>query len=150
MRALRAMVVEPEGLDRFVAAQAPIWPQALAEIRAGRKESHWMWFIWPQLRGLGLSAMAQTYGIAGRDEGLAYRAHPLLGPRLVEISRVMLAHRAKPAAEVLGPVDAQKLRSSMTLFEALTPQDRIFADILRAFFDGTRCDKTLAILTRPR
>lgn len=149
MRALRAMVVEPEGLDRFVAAQAGVWPRALAEIRAGHKDSHWMWFIWPQLRGLGLSAMAQTYGIAGRDEGRAYLAHPLLGPRLTEISRVMLAHRAKPAAEVLGPVDAQKLRSSMTLFATLAPQERVFADILRTFFDGQPCPRSQALLRHP-
>jgi uncharacterized protein (DUF1810 family) len=147
MRAQRAMA--PEGLDRFVEAQADVWPRALAEIRAGQKESHWMWFIWPQLRGLGLSAMAQIYGLAGRDEALAYLAHPVLGPRLLQISRVMLAHRAKPAAEVLGPVDAMKLRSSMTLFEAIAPDQPVFADLLRAFFDGTRCDKTLALLAGP-
>jgi uncharacterized protein (DUF1810 family) len=134
------------GLERFLTAQDGTWPRAVAEVQAGRKRSHWMWFIWPQLRGLGLSDMAQRYGLSGRDEAAAYLADPVLGPRLVQISRVMLAHRGKPAAEVLGPVDALKLRSSMTLFAAVAKGEPVFDTVLRTFFDGQPCEKTIALL----
>lgn len=135
-----------EGLERYLAAQDGIYPRAVAEVQAGRKRSHWMWYIWPQLRGLGLSDTAQRYGIGGAAEAAAYLAHPVLGPRLSAISRVMLAHRGKPAAEVLGPVDAQKLRSSMTLFAAVAKGEPVFDTALRTFFDGQPCEKTIALL----
>lgn len=135
-----------EGLERFVAAQDAVWPRPLTEVRAGRKDSHWMWFVWPQLRGLGLSPMAHRYGIADTAEAAAYLAHPVLGPRLREISRVMLAQRARPAAEVLGHVDALKLRSSMTLFAQVSGADPVFAAVLAAFFAGVACEKTVAML----
>ncbi|WP_225028896.1 DUF1810 domain-containing protein [Xinfangfangia pollutisoli] len=150
MSARRKPVPQTEGLERFTIAQAAIWPGPLAEIRTGRKTGHWMWFVWPQLRGLGLSPAAQRYGIAGRAEAAAYLAHPVLGPRLAEISRVMLAHRAKPAAEILGPIDAQKLQSSMTLFASVPGADPIFAQLLATFFDRGPCERTRAMLTLPR
>ena len=98
-------------LERFVEAQARVWPAPLEEIRAGRKESHWMWFVFPQLRGLGRSATAQHYGLADLDEAKEYLAHDVLAPRLIEISRAMLAHEGNTPETILGPVDAMKLRS---------------------------------------
>ena len=150
MSARRKPLPQTEGLERFAIAQAAVWPGPLAEIRAGRKTGHWMWFIWPQLRGLGLSPAAQHYGIAGRAEAAAYLAHPLLGPRLVEISRVMLAHRAKPAGEILGPIDVQKLRSALTLFALVPGADPVFAQLLAVFFDGKPCERTRSMLTLSR
>ncbi len=106
-------------LDRFVEAQAPVYAQALAELRSGRKQSHWMWFVFPQLRGLGRSATAQHYGISSAAEARSYLDHQLLGPRLIECTEAVLAHRDQQAEAIFGPVDAMKFRSSMTLFEAL-------------------------------
>ena len=103
-------------LDRFVEAQAPVYAQALAELRSGRKASHWMWFVFPQLRGLGRSAAAQHYGISSAAEARAYLNHQLLGPRLLECTQAVLAHRNGQAEGIFGPVDAMKVRSSMTWF----------------------------------
>src|SRR5690349_7212891 len=105
-------------LSRFVAAQAPVYAEALAELRRGRKEGHWMWFVFPQLAGLGRSPTALFYAIGSLAEARAYLAHPVLGPRLRECTETLLAHRRRGAEAILGPVDAMKLRSSMTLFEA--------------------------------
>ncbi|MEL7115124.1 MAG: DUF1810 domain-containing protein [Pseudomonadota bacterium] len=132
-------------LDRFVDAQADSYAQALAEVQAGQKVSHWMWFIWPQLRELGHSARAKYYGLADLDEAVAYRLHPVLGPRLVEISEAMLDHRGQSAEDVLGPVDAVKLRSSATLFE-VAATDPVFPAIVDAFYDGVRDPLTLNAL----
>lgn len=129
-------------LDRFIKAQSGVWPRPVEEIRAGRKTSHWMWYIFPQLAGLGQSPMAQLYGIDGLAEARDYLAHPLLGPRLVEIAQAMLAHAGVAPETVLGPVDAMKLRSCATLFEA-AGGDAVFAGLLAAFYDGERCDETL-------
>ncbi|MGX9853935.1 DUF1810 domain-containing protein [Limimaricola variabilis] len=134
-------------LERFVEAQNGSYATALSEIEAGRKRSHWMWYIWPQLKGLGHSPMAQHYGIADAAEARAYLAHPSLGPRLVEISRAMLAHRERAPEEVLGGIDALKLRSSATLFAAQPGADPVFAEILDAFYDGPD-ERTLALLDR--
>ncbi|MGR3498821.1 MAG: DUF1810 domain-containing protein [Limimaricola soesokkakensis] len=134
-------------LDRFVEAQRSSYATALSEIRAGQKRSHWMWYIWPQLRGLGHSQMAQHYGIADAAEARAYLAHPTLGPRLVEISRAMLAHRGRAPEDILGGIDALKLRSSATLFAAQPGADPAFGEILEAFYDGPD-DRTLALLDR--
>ncbi|EYD73284.1 DUF1810 domain-containing protein [Limimaricola hongkongensis] len=134
-------------LDRFVNAQKDSYATALSEIETGRKRSHWMWYVWPQLRGLGRSPMAQHYGIADAQEARAYLAHPVLGPRLVEISRAMLAHRDRAPEEILGGIDALKLRSSATLFAAQPGTDPVFSKILDAFYDGPDA-RTLALLDR--
>lgn len=132
-------------LARFVSAQEKSYSQALAEIRSGRKESHWMWFVFPQLRGLGRSAMAERYGLAGLAEARAYLGHPVLGPRLAEMSRAMRDRPGSDADAVLGAVDAMKLRSCATLFEA-AGGDEVFAALLDTFFGGARCPITLRLL----
>ena len=134
------------GLERFVAAQAGVYEQALAELRAGRKRSHWMWFVFPQLAGLGRSATAHFYAIEPADEARAYLAHPLLGPRLVECAEALLRHRDQSAGAMLGPIDAVKLRSSMTLFEAVADDPAPFAAVLDTFYDGGRDPATLSLL----
>ncbi|MBU3261384.1 DUF1810 domain-containing protein [Roseovarius sp. PS-C2] len=132
-------------LERFTDAQARVWPRPLEEIRAGRKTSHWMWYVFPQLCGLGHSPTAQHYGIADLDEARAYLAHPVLGSRLSEISRAMLDHSGTPPEAILGPVDALKLRSCATLFAA-AGNDPVFEQILDGFYDGNPCEATLAML----
>lgn len=135
-----------DSLERFVAAQEQIYPRALAELRAGEKRSHWMWFVFPQIAGLGHSAMAQRYAIADRSEAEAYLAHPLLGPRLDDCTDALLGWAGQKTAEaILGPVDALKLCSSMTLFEAAGGAPR-FARTLDAFCAGQRDPQTLARL----
>jgi uncharacterized protein (DUF1810 family) len=133
-------------LDRFVAAQADIYSQALAELRAGRKQSHWMWFVFPQLAGLGRSQTAVFYAIASAAEARSYLAHPLLGARLIECTEALLAHRERSAEAILGGVDAIKLRSSMTLFETVAEHPAPFASVLEAFFDAERDPATLMLL----
>lgn len=137
-------------LDRFVDAQAPLYEQALEELRSGRKRTHWMWFVFPQLRGLGQSAMAQHYGIASREEAHAYLAHPLLGERLRQCVAALQALPPDSDAEgVLGGTDALKLRSSLTLFEAVAPQEPLFGQALDRWYDGQRDARTLAMLRVP-
>lgn len=135
-----------DSLQRFLDAQAPVYDEVLAELRAGRKQSHWMWFIFPQLRGLGHSAMAQRYGVAGRAEALAYLQHPLLGARLKACMALLLAHQGLSAVDILGDIDAMKLRSCATLFAAVAPQEPVFAQVLERFYFGQRCHRTLALL----
>ena len=138
---------DPFDLERFVAAQAPVWTQVMAELAAARKHSHWMWFVFPQLRGLGRSAMAERYGIASRAEAAAYLAHPVLGPRLVAATDAMLA--APPgssALAILGAPDDVKFRSSMTLFAAVAGVGASFAAALDRYFGGVRDPATLALL----
>ncbi|EPX84126.1 hypothetical protein ruthe_02336 [Rubellimicrobium thermophilum DSM 16684] len=125
-----------EGLDRFVAAQEKSWETALGELRAGQKTSHWMWWIFPQLAALGRSPTAKAFGLTGLEEAREYLAHPLLGPRLVEAARAMLAHAGRPPEAILGAVDAMKLRSSATLFAALPDAPPEFRALLEAFWDG--------------
>jgi uncharacterized protein (DUF1810 family) len=128
---------DPHDLRRFVAAQAPVYAQARDELAAGRKRSHWMWFVFPQLRGLGRSAMADRYGIASRAEAAAYLRHPLLGARLVECTSLMLGVADGASAhDVLGSPDDVKFRSSMTLFAAVSPAGSPFAAALDRFFAG--------------
>ncbi len=129
-------------LTHFLAAQEGSFEAALAELRAGRKRGHWMWYIFPQLRGLGRSERALFYGIKDLDEARAYLAHPLLGPRLADCAAAMFWHESKMAAEILGEVDAMKLRSSATLFEA-AEGDAAFATLLARYFGGERCVATL-------
>jgi uncharacterized protein (DUF1810 family) len=138
---------DPHDLRRFVAAQAPVYAQARDELAAGRKRSHWMWFVFPQLRGLGRSAMADRYGIASRAEAEAYLQHPLLGPRLVECTRLMLAARPDATAlAILGSPDDLKFRSSMTLFAAISPAASLFALALERFFASAADAATLRLL----
>jgi uncharacterized protein (DUF1810 family) len=126
------------GLQRFVDAQddGGSFDRALAELRAGRKTSHWMWFVFPQVAGLGRSAMAQRYAISGADEARAYLAHPVLGERLRACARALTALQGTDPVAVLGGIDAQKLRSSMTLFAAVAPDEPLFAAVLDQYFDG--------------
>lgn len=130
---------DPFHLQRFVDAQGPIWPQIRAELAAGAKRSHWMWFVFPQLRGLGRSETARFYGLAGLDEARAYRAHPLLGPRLREACGLLAALPPTFGAEqVLGPVDALKLCSCLTVFECVAPDEALFGALLDRWYDGRR------------
>jgi uncharacterized protein (DUF1810 family) len=125
-------------LDRFVSAQdsGGTYAQALAELRRGRKTSHWMWFVFPQVSGLGRSGTAQRYAVSGFDEACAYLAHPVLGPRLRESAETLLGLEDASAEQVLGSVDAMKLRSSMTLFSRAAPDEQLFDDVLERYFDG--------------
>jgi uncharacterized protein (DUF1810 family) len=142
-------VTDAYNLQRFVDAQRDTFESALAEIRAGSKRSHWMWFIFPQLRGLGHSPTAQYYGIASLDEARAYLEHPLLGARLRECVAALLPWAGKrDPGEIFGSVDALKLGSSLTLFDRAAPGDS-FAAGLDTFFCGARDTRTLALLHAP-
>ena len=138
-----------DGLERFVAAQRDIYPRALAELMRGRKASHWMWFVFPQIAGLGHSAMAVRYAIDDLAEARAYLAHPVLGARLCEAAGAMLAHAGTSAEAILGAIDAIKFRSSMTLFEAAAGGEAKapFSGCLVAFYGGERDPETLRRLT---
>nr|WP_111300020.1 DUF1810 domain-containing protein [Paracoccus saliphilus] len=133
---------DPDALDRFVLAQEGSYQGALSELKQGRKQGHWMWFIFPQLRGLGRSQMSYHYGIADLDEARRYLAHPVLGPRLVAAAEAVLSHRDQPAEAILGGIDADKLRSSATLFAAVDRQGGVFERLLDAFFQGRACRLT--------
>jgi len=139
---------DPYRLERFVQAQdaGGTFQRAVAELRAGRKVSHWMWFVFPQVEGLGLSAMSRRYAISGLAEARAYLQHPVLGARLVECATVLAATDGKSAAEILGAVDAMKLRSSMTLFAAAAPDQPAFGAVLTKYFGGSPDEATLARL----
>jgi len=137
-----------DGLSRFVDAQAHSYDTALREIRAGRKRSHWMWYIFPQLRGLGYSSTAQLYGIRDLDEARAYMAHPVLGPRLIEISEALLGLSTNDPGAVLGWPDDLKLCSCMTLFELAAPDQPVFGRVLEKYYAGQRDHRTLAMLGR--
>jgi uncharacterized protein (DUF1810 family) len=126
----------PHDLDRFVAAQERVYAQVRDELHSGRKVSHWMWFIFPQVAGLGSSDMSQRYAIHSLDEARAYLAHPVLGARLRECAGLLLAASAGTAEAVVGPVDARKLRSSMTLFHRAEPSDPLFGQVLERFYGG--------------
>jgi uncharacterized protein (DUF1810 family)/adenylate kinase family enzyme len=134
-----------DGLERFVEAQEPVYAAALEELRQGRKRGHWMWFIFPQLRGLGSSAASRLYGIDSRAEAEAYLRHPLLGPRLLECVETVNSIPERSAERIFGPVDAKKLRSSMTLFD-LAGGGPAFARCLAVFFGGARDPRTVELL----
>jgi uncharacterized protein (DUF1810 family) len=125
-------------LQRFIDAQSRdgTHAHALAELRAGRKVSHWMWFVFPQRAGLGQSAMSRTYAIDSPEEARAYVEHPVLGPRLVECAEALLTHEDRSAREIMGEVDAVKLRSSMTLFARAAPEQPVFGRVLDRYFEG--------------
>jgi uncharacterized protein (DUF1810 family) len=137
---------DPFDLERFVIAQASAFADALAELEAGRKRSHWMWFVFPQMAGLGRSEMARFFGIRSADEARAYLAHPLLGLRLRQCCAVLLRHRDQSPETILGTIDALKLKSSMTLFEAVADDPAPFAAVTDAFHHGRRDSLTLDLL----
>jgi uncharacterized protein (DUF1810 family) len=133
-------------LQRFIDAQDGVYLQARRELAAGAKTSHWMWFVFPQLRGLGRSATAERYGIASLAEARAYWRHPLLGARLKECSELVLAVAGRTARQIMGPPDDLKLRSCMTLFEPAAPGEPVFGRVLDKYFGGERDAATLALL----
>jgi uncharacterized protein (DUF1810 family) len=132
-------------LRRFVDAQASVYPQVVAELSRGRKESHWMWFVFPQLAGLGFSAMAQRFAIESRGEAVAYLAHDVLGPRLIECTRLVMEASERTIDDILGSPDDMKFRSSMTLFDAVSKQ-KIFAEAIDAFYPAGKDPATIDIL----
>ncbi|WP_024515334.1 DUF1810 domain-containing protein [Bradyrhizobium sp. Tv2a-2] len=134
-------------LQRFVEAQEAVYGNVVAELGQGRKRSHWMWFIFPQIAGLGFSAMAQRYAIASRAEGLAYLAHDVLGPRLFECTRLVLDITGKPIREILGAPDDMKFRSSMTLFGEVS-DNAIFGEAIAKYYRDGRDQATLDRLAR--
>lgn len=133
-------------LQRFVEAQEAEYSLALNEIKNGKKETHWMWYIFPQVLGLGFTSVSMEYGIKDLDEATAYLHHPVLGPRLIEISNVLLTHDTDNAREIFGGSDAVKLRSSMTLFSLVPEADKVFQLVLDKFFKGRKDEKTLQLL----
>lgn len=135
-------------LQRFIDAQAGVYEQALKEIEAGKKESHWMWFIYPQMYGLGESLESRKYGIRSLEEAQAYLADPILGQRLEEITSKLLDVKDKTAFEIFGRTDTTKLRSSMTLFEMVSPPDSVFAKVLEKYFAGIRDPETIKLARR--
>jgi uncharacterized protein (DUF1810 family) len=136
---------DPFDLERFVKAQAPAYDQVLSELRAGRKRSHWIWFIFPQLRGLGSSGMSRKYAISSLDEARAYLRHPTLGPRLLECVRLVNAVEGRSIEEILGADDV-KLRSSLTLFGRADPDAAELSDALEEYFGGVPDQRTLDLL----
>jgi uncharacterized protein (DUF1810 family) len=143
------MADDPYDLRRFLRGQEGVYEDALAEIRAGRKRSHWMWFIFPQFRGLGFSATSQYFAIRSADEARAYVAHPVLGPRLVECAEAALSVRERSAREIFGSPDDLKFRSSATLFASVSPEGSVFHRVLDRFFDGEPDPRTLELLRGP-
>jgi uncharacterized protein (DUF1810 family) len=137
---------DPHALQRFVDAQEPVFRQVETELRAGRKTSHWMWFVFPQLKGLGRSGIAQHFGIASRDEAVAYWQHPVLGPRLKQCSEWVLAVEGKTALQILGSPDDLKFRSCMTLFAQVAPDEPVFGRALDKYFAGRPDPRTLELL----
>lgn len=135
-----------QGLDRFVLAQERDYEIALTEISYGKKQTHWMWYIFPQIQGLGFSDTARYYDIKDLKEATDYYLHPVLGPRLIKVSRELLNHIDKTPQEIFGHPDDLKLRSSMTLFAAVPLANPIFQQVIDLFFDGQRDQKTLRIL----
>ena len=133
-------------LDRFVQAQTLMYSVTLREIKNGKKVSHWMWYMFPQLRGLGTSTMAYRYGISGLDEAKAYLRHPLLSERLYELCGELLKHKDKTALEIFGDIDEMKLKSSMTLFSLTSEDYTIFDEVLKCFFDGQMDQVTLKLI----
>lgn len=130
-------------LERFVRAQDPMFNEVLSELRHGRKESHWMWFIFPQIKGLGSSAMAQEYAIASRAEAEVYLAHSILGPRLIECTQLVNQVEGRSIEEIFGPIDAMKFRSSMTLFAEVASDPTVFRDALDKYSSGQADQSTL-------
>ncbi len=140
---------DPFKLQRFVSAQEPVYDMVLAELRRGQKRTHWMWFIFPQLAGLGYSATSQHYAIKSKTEAHAYLSHPILGSRLVACAETVLGIQGRSAAAIFGAPDDMKLHSSMTLFDAITAPESVFAQVLAHYFGNKPDNKTLALLETP-
>ncbi len=140
-------ITDPHDLERFVAAQDPVYPQVCAELAAGAKSSHWMWFVFPQLKSLGRSAIAQHYGIASKAEGEAYWRDPVLGPRLRQCTELVLAVEGKTVLQIFGSPDDLKFRSSMTLFAQVAPEEPLFQKALQKYFGGAGDARTLELLS---
>ena len=136
----------PFDLERFIAAQEGVYAGALGELRRGRKTGHWIWFVFPQLVGLGRSETSRRYGIVSLAEARAYLEHPVLGARLRECASAVLATQGATADQIFGSLDAMKVRSSMTLFHRAAPDEQLFADLLERFYDGTTDEATDALL----
>ena len=137
---------DPHDLQRFVSAQQPVMAQVEADLAAGAKASHWMWFVFPQLKSLGRSATALHFGLASKDEAVAYWAHPVLGPRLKACSEQALAVEGKTAHQIFGSPDDLKFRSCMTLFNVVVPDEPVFGRALKKYFDGQPDARTLELL----
>jgi uncharacterized protein (DUF1810 family) len=137
---------DPRELDRFVQAQAGVLPAVLDELARGRKRTHWIWFIFPQLKGLGASSMARHYGLESLAEAQAYLAHPLLGPRLRQCCELMLQAPQRSAHDILGSPDDMKFRSCVTLFTAAAPREPLFRQCLERYYSGQPDGRTLALL----
>jgi len=142
------MTSDPHDLERFVVAQDArgTYASAVAELSGGRKVTHWMWFVFPQIAGLGMSEMSRRYAISSLEEALRYLAHPILGERLRECTRILTELDGRTADDVFGLVDAMKLRSSMTLFARAAPDDPLFSEVIDRYFDGVADDATEALL----
>ena len=134
---------DPYDLQRFVDAQNPVYDKVCSELRDGRKKSHWMWFIFPQIEGLGSSPLARKFAISSLAEAAAYLAHPILGPRLAECTRLVNLAEGRPIEQIFGYPDDLKFRSSMTLFMRASPDESIFSECLAKFFGGSPDSATL-------
>ena len=134
-------------LDRFVEVQERMYPTVMKEIQNGKKRSHWMWYMFPQLRGLGTSSMAHIYGISGLEEAKAYLKHPMLSGRILELCGELLKHKEKSAYEIFGDIDEMKLQSSMTLFVLVSEEGSVFHQVLNQFFNGEMDDLTVELTT---
>jgi uncharacterized protein (DUF1810 family) len=141
---------DPYDLERFVNAQNAVFPEVCAELRAGRKQTHWIWFVFPQLRGLGRSGTADRYGIASRDEAEAYLAHPVLGARLRECTRLVCLVEGRSIEQILDYPDDLKFRSSMTLFAQVAKDEKLFEDALQKYFGGEPDHLTLERLKQTK
>jgi uncharacterized protein (DUF1810 family) len=139
---------DPYDLHRFLTAQADDYECALAELQRGRKESHWIWYVFPQVAGLGHSSMAQEYAIRSKDEAIEYLGHPILGARLHKCSEALLRHQGKQIQDIMGFPDDLKLRSSMTLFAIVSAPDSIFHKVLNAFYSDEMDERTVTFLAR--
>ena len=139
---------DPHNLDRFIEAQDPIYSRVITELKSGKKRTHWMWFIFPQVAGLGRSPTSQYYAIKSTDEAQQYLNHPVLGERLKECAEILLGIENRSAREVFGTPDDLKLRSSMTLFANISGPGSVFEEVLSKFFQGRQCQRTLAFLKK--
>ncbi|MFH7001194.1 DUF1810 domain-containing protein [Flavobacterium bizetiae] len=135
-----------DGIERFLAAQENVYGKALREIKNGMKESHWMWFVFPQIRGLGFTEYNVYFGLKNLDEAKEYLEHPILGKRLIEISRAALCQEGKTAMEIFGRPDERKLKSCMTLFSKIQNADPVFDKVLEKYYNGGKDEKTMSIL----
>ena len=143
---MAAPELDPFDLERFVRAQDSDYARALAEIVSGRKRSHWMWYVFPQFAGLGLSSTSQHYAIGSLDEARAYLAHPIVGPRLIECAEATLEVSGRSAHDIFGSPDDMKLRSSATLFARVSPDGSVFHRVLEKYFEGQPDQRTLDLL----